>query len=69
MSGPNAKKKRAKLEKEMAVEDGMGEDFGEFLSGLDRITKVCGEYEVGGALLAAERGEKNWRDERATAHG
>lgn len=40
MSGPNAKKKRAKLEREMEVDDGMGDDFGAFLSGLDHISEV-----------------------------
>lgn len=40
VSGPNSKKKRAKLEREIAVEDGMGDDFGAFLSDLDRIADV-----------------------------
>lgn len=40
VSGPNAKKKRAKLEREIEVEDGMGDEFGAFLSDLDRITDV-----------------------------
>lgn len=40
MSGPNSKKKRAKLEREIEVEDGMGDEFGAFLSGLDGITEV-----------------------------
>lgn len=40
MSGPNAKKKRAKLEREIEVEDGMGDEFGAFLSDLDRIADV-----------------------------
>lgn len=40
VSGPNAKKKRAKLEREMEVDDGMGDDFGAFLSGLDHISEV-----------------------------
>lgn len=40
VSGPNSKKKRAKLEREIEVEDGMGDDFGAFLSDLDRIADV-----------------------------
>lgn len=40
VSGPNAKKKRAKLEREIEVEDGMGDEFGAFLSDLDRIGDV-----------------------------
>lgn len=41
VSGTAAKKKRAKLDREIEVEDGMGDEFGAFLSGLDRISKVC----------------------------
>lgn len=40
MTGPNAKKKRAKLAREIEVEDGMGDEFGAFLSDLDRIGEV-----------------------------
>lgn len=42
VSGPNAKKKRAKLEREIEEEDGMGDEFGAFLSDLDRIGDVRG---------------------------
>ncbi|CAN0452634.1 unnamed protein product [Ectocarpus sp. 12 AP-2014] len=44
VAGPNAKKKRAKLAREIEVEDGMGDEFGAFLSDLDRI----GEFVEGG---------------------
>lgn len=40
VTGPNAKKKKAKLEKELEQEDGLGDDFGAFLAGLDRIGEV-----------------------------
>eukprot|EP00903_Cladosiphon_okamuranus_P014969 g13855.t1 len=40
VTGPNAKKKLAKLEREIEVEDGMGDDFGAFLADLDRIADV-----------------------------
>ncbi|CBN78669.1 conserved unknown protein [Ectocarpus siliculosus] len=44
VTGPNAKKKRSKLAREIEVEDGMGDEFGAFLSDLDRI----GEFVEGG---------------------
>ncbi|CAM9595920.1 unnamed protein product, partial [Discosporangium mesarthrocarpum] len=43
--GPNAAKKRSKLQRELGVEDGLGEDFGSFLDDLDRIGE---EEEEGG---------------------
>lgn len=40
VSGPNADKKRAKLSRELEVEDGLGDEFGAFLTDLDRIAEV-----------------------------
>lgn len=40
ISGPNADKKRVKLSRELEVEDGLGDEFGAFLSDLDRISEV-----------------------------
>lgn len=40
MTGPNADKKRAKLSRELEVEDGLGDEFGAFLSDLDRLSEV-----------------------------
>ncbi|CAM9283852.1 unnamed protein product, partial [Choristocarpus tenellus] len=43
--GPNATKKRKKLQRELEVDDGLGDDFGSFLTDLDRI----GEMTAGGS--------------------
>lgn len=40
VTGPNAAKKRAKLSRELEVEDGLGDEFGAFLSDLDRVSEV-----------------------------
>jgi nucleolar MIF4G domain-containing protein 1 len=37
VKGPNADKKKAKLNRELAEQDGLGDDFGAFLEGLDAI--------------------------------
>eukprot|EP00752_Nemacystus_decipiens_P010268 g9151.t1 len=61
VTGPNAKKKRAKLEREIEVEDGMGDEFGAFLSDLDRIADVV---EGGGGSGSSDNDqalmEANW---------
>jgi nucleolar MIF4G domain-containing protein 1 len=38
VKGPNADKKKAKLNRELAEQDGLGDDFGAFLEGLDAIS-------------------------------
>lgn len=40
VNGPSAEKKRAKLNRELEEEDGLGPDFGAFLAGLDRLAEV-----------------------------